>query len=460
MNTSIIKKIMFFTVFFCVFMQSRLLAGYQELNKLEYDVQINNDGSMNVIETWNVYISETNTMFKNFEKDDSKYSEITNVKVSEINGSEQKEFQRVNEWQYHVEKDHYYATLNEEGNFEIGWGVGLDNTSDTRTYQIEYKVLNVITKASDYSELYWQFVGNQNSIYINNIEGNINLPATGLKREMIKVWGHSESLDGTIYPNDMADGVDFNLKNIYAGDMVEIRVLFPSIIMTGDVKKVVNENILNKVIAEETLWAEEANERREKEASKNLTITGVICAILGIFTLNGIKSSRKIIKTEKKLKPTQELKYFRDLPRENATPAEAYYLESGNLYGSGIAPACFGKVFLATILQLNLKEYLKFEIDNTKSKKEQISIKVLKKSVEELEKEDERLLYNFLSEMQVKEEIINSKTLEKYIQKNGTKTQKLLEEINKKLLNNLEKETILNKENQKVGMRKISWICI
>lgn len=460
MNTSIIKKMMFLIVLFCLFMHSDVLAGYQELNNLKYDVTINSDGSMNVIETWDVDISETNTMFKNFEKDDSKYSGITNVKVREVLDDSGFDLVKINEWQYHVEEGYYYATFNEEGNFEIGWGVGLDDSSASRTYEIEYKVLDVITKATDYSELYWQFVGDQNSIYINNIEGNIKLPATGLTKEMIKVWGHSESLDGTVYPTETADGAYFNLKDVYGGNMVEIRVLFPSIIMTGDVKRIVNENILDNVIAEETVWAEEANARREKEASENLTITTIICGILGIFTLKGIKSSLKIIKTEKKLKPFQDLKYFRELPRENATPAEAYYLESGNLYGSGIAPDCFGEVFLATMLQLNLKEYIKFEVDNTKNKKEQITIKVLKKSVEELEKEDERLVYNFLDQMQQKEELINSKTLEKYIQKNATKIQKLLENINEKLLDNLEKETLLNKENQKVGMRKIYRLCI
>ena len=39
------------------------VEAFQELNELTFDVQINEDGSMNVIETWDIYIDETNTLF-------------------------------------------------------------------------------------------------------------------------------------------------------------------------------------------------------------------------------------------------------------------------------------------------------------------------------------------------------------------------------------------------------------
>ena len=58
------------------------------LNELAFDASINTDGSMNVTETWDIEIEETNTLFKTFKTDMSKYSDITNVQVSEItNGS-------------------------------------------------------------------------------------------------------------------------------------------------------------------------------------------------------------------------------------------------------------------------------------------------------------------------------------------------------------------------------------
>ena len=57
------------------------------LNSLNFDVQINSDGSMDVVETWNIDISDTNTLFKTFKKDRSKYTAITDGSVSKISSS-------------------------------------------------------------------------------------------------------------------------------------------------------------------------------------------------------------------------------------------------------------------------------------------------------------------------------------------------------------------------------------
>ena len=93
------KKVLLIIGIIFLICPNEVLAGYQELNNLKYDVTINNDGSMHVIETWDVDISETNTMFKNFEKDDSKYSGITNVKVREIYDDSGFDLKKIKEWQ-------------------------------------------------------------------------------------------------------------------------------------------------------------------------------------------------------------------------------------------------------------------------------------------------------------------------------------------------------------------------
>ena len=56
----------------------------QVLDNVEYDIQINSDGSMDVKELWNIDIEYTNTLFKKFNKNTSKYTEMTNGKVSII----------------------------------------------------------------------------------------------------------------------------------------------------------------------------------------------------------------------------------------------------------------------------------------------------------------------------------------------------------------------------------------
>lgn len=61
-----------------------------QLNNLDFYAQINEDGSMDVTETWDIYISETNTLYKTFKPDNSKYSYITDVEVRETTNGENK----------------------------------------------------------------------------------------------------------------------------------------------------------------------------------------------------------------------------------------------------------------------------------------------------------------------------------------------------------------------------------
>ena len=62
-------------------------------------------------------------------------------------------FSKQSNWEYHVNKGNYYGTNNDNGDFEIGWGVGLDNSYDSRNYKIEYKVENAIAALEARKEL-------------------------------------------------------------------------------------------------------------------------------------------------------------------------------------------------------------------------------------------------------------------------------------------------------------------
>ena len=99
------------------------------------------------------------------------------------------EFIHQDEWEYHVDSGKYYGTQNQSNDFEIGWGVGLDNSSDTQKYKIEYKVENAVSKYSDYAELYWQLIGNDFEISAQNVTGTIILPEKANSKENIK-WNN------------------------------------------------------------------------------------------------------------------------------------------------------------------------------------------------------------------------------------------------------------------------------
>ena len=76
------------------------------LNSLDFDAKLNSDGSMDVTETWKIYVHDTtNTLFKTFEIDNSKYSGLSNVSVSELINNEEIDFTQSFTWKRLVSRE-------------------------------------------------------------------------------------------------------------------------------------------------------------------------------------------------------------------------------------------------------------------------------------------------------------------------------------------------------------------
>lgn len=450
-NTRKILYTLIFALAFLLIGTVKSNASTLELNNLDFDVQINNDGSMDVTETWDIYISQTNTLYKSFKTDSSKYSGITNVTVKETTKGQNINFVKNNKWEYHVAKNHYYGTKNEDGDFEIGWGVGLDNSSATRTYEISYTVKDAITKYDDYAELYWQFVGENFEIDSNKITGTIYLPSNVSNKEDIKVWGHTEDLNGTIYATGL-NKIEFELDNFRSGRYVEIRTLFPTELITSS-GRTKNKEILQTAIKEETKWADEANARRERnEFIKKMTVIILLVCWIGLNIILIIVYIKKTIKYSKKLKelkkyePTTKLEYYRDLPDEDSTPGEA--LKTLDINIDSFTSTNFGKVFSATMLDLALKGYLEIKQEKNEKGKDVINIYILKQVSDGLKPSEARIM-TFVIDAAKGEKVITLKELEKYIENHPSKTESLLKGTYNAVKNQLISEQIIDSEIQK-----------
>lgn len=430
---------------------TQVKAGSLNLNNLDFKVQINNDGSMNITETWNIHIRQTNTLYKTFNTDSSKYSGITDVTVEEITNGMTNNFIRNSNWEYHVAKNHYYGTKNEDGDFEIGWGVELDNSSGTRKYEISYTVKDAITKYNDYSELYWQFVGKDFEINATKITGTIYLPSNVQNKENIKVWGHTEDLNGTIHATD-TNKIEFEINNFRNGRYVEVRTLFPTELITNSGRSK-NTEILQTAINEETKWADKANSRRERNEFLRKTtpiILIVVCGIINIlliiiYTKKAIKYFNKS-KTLEKYKPTNNLEYYRDLPDNQATPGEA--IKTLDIKIQSFTPLNFGKVFSATMLDLSLKGYLEIKQENNKRGREVIQINIIKEADDKI-KEDEKQVLEFVKKASKGKDSFTLKDLENYIENHTTETDRLLKSVYNKANKQLIDNKIIDEKNQK-----------
>ena len=356
---------------------------------------------------------------------------------------------------YHLPKGSYFGGLNEDDEFEIAWGVGLDNSSATRSYTISYQVTDAVSKYSDYAELYWQFVGEQFEVDAKNITGTILLPFDANSTEEIKVWGHTEDLNGEIYATD-TNKIEFNINQFRAGRYVEIRTLFPTEMITY-ANRGANKPILEEVISEETQWANSANARRAMRKAIKVIITiivNIVAIILIIFTIKSIMKNKKKVKERKKLKPSQEIEYFREMPREDATPAEALALYSQTVGGFSDGTQ-IGRIFSATLLDLSLKKIIDFEVDG-----KIIKIKILKQIEEELDNlKDEKIVFEFLKKScQNGQNEITTKELEKYIKKSQTKVVKLKDDMDKNTENALYQKGLGDKKGKDEYMKIVGYI--
>lgn len=436
-----IKKFLFtilFAIFILLISQNKVDATL-ELNNLDFDVQINSDGSMDVTETWDIYVSDTNTLFKNFERDSSKYSNIIDVTVKEITNGKNKEFSQIYEEMYHVTKDCYYALNKTDGKFEIAWGVGLDNSSDERVYQISYKVFDAIAKYNDYAEIYWQFVGSDFEIPADKVTGTILLPDNAENIQDILVWGHTEDLNGDINVTGLNE-ISFEISKYRGNCYIEVRSLFPKT-MVGNLNRTYNYDIYDEVLQEETVWANEANARREarEKAQENtmkimlITISVIFGVILIISIINFIKNLKKIANMEKKYIPTTEYEYFRELPYKDATPAEALFIKSE------CSNTSFTSSFAANILDLCLEKYISLEVIEEKSILSDgvIKITLLNKPKDNL-KLDEKLTLNFLEDVSIDGKDLTTKDITRYLRKRPSKITSLDKDLNT-IITNVEK---------------------
>lgn len=328
------------------------------LKNLDFQVQINDDGSMNVVETWDIKVSDTNTLYKTFIKDDTKYSSIMDVSVKDITKGENNIFNSASKWEYHLPKGYFFAGTNNKGENEIAWGVSIESTT-RKQYLISYRVNDVITKYNDCAELYWQFVGNEFEISANKITGTIKLPANVQHLEDLKVWGHTKYLNGEVKVVS-SDTVEFNLNNYKSKNYVEVRLTMPTYLF----EKVSSENIsqeekIDDIIKEETEWANEANARRDRR-NKNFKLlilaTILVNTSIGIMFSKKIKKNKQFLEKNPNILPEQQLEYYRELPDREETPLEAVFILK-----TGYKQSCLPNVFSATILNFALKGYVRIE---------------------------------------------------------------------------------------------------
>ena len=441
------KKIYIFIIAVVVFLfilciSNTSFAGELELKNLEFDVNLNSDGTANIVEIWDIDIRKTNTLFKTFKIDKSRYSEIKNVSVTEITDGERKIFRKINEEQYHVDKDCFYGLVTKKNEFEIAWGVHEDNSHARRQFKISYTVVDAIKNYNDCSEFYWQLVGKNFEIEADNVKGTITLPMPVEDIEDLRVWAHGP-LNGNIRKNSN-NTVSFDISSLDENTMVEVRVVTPTYIYENNQNRY-NTNKLPTIFAEEEKWAKEANMKRTLSI-----VVIIVLVIIGIILFNvflGVMIKYLVdgSKLKKRFpKKGSSLKYFRDIPDQNATPARAAYMYYFN-YGKSTMDAYLPAVFSATILDFALKGIIEFEAIDKKD-----FYLIIKNPIEVDLSEDEKIVLDLIIKASKGTYKVSTKELKEYSKKNYESVYKKLSLLPKIAEKYERDKKIFNEENEKL----------
>lgn len=428
-------------------------AASAELENLDITMNLNSDGSMDVEEVWHVDMENTNTLFKNYTKNDKRYSGISNVKVYEVLADNSlREFKQSYIEEKKVKDNYFYSLFVNKNIFEIAWGTGNSYTG-TKKYKIQYTVNDLVKIYSDTADIFWPILGDKFELKIKKINGSINLPKIDAKeypegldlKSLVRTWAHGP-LQGNIHIIS-ENRIEFNVPNYNSNEFVELRVIAPKFLFR-DTPLTEDKDMFLNIIEEERELTERAN--RVREAKKKIVtividLLLIVTGVFGIILITRIFKYKEILRDINKILPSQKLDYFREVPRKDATPAEALFVS--NLFYLDFSYS-LSPIISATLLNLSIKKYIEFNLDE----KNKVKILLLKDADTRLKKHEQMILELLNSSNKKEEKIVTMKELQKNIEKtfaDYTKLKNFTNAIETDIKQNLEKDYIYIDEDYK-----------
>ncbi len=435
-NLLILFAVMLFIIFLLLLIDERITGKSQIMDKLNYDVVLHENGSATITETWDVYISHTNTLFRNFTKKGSSFGDIVDVTVKDLDTG--KYLYQIDQEMYHVTTDCYYALYINSRQFEIAWGTGMEKSIGKKKYEISYTVTDVVNSYKDCEEFYWKLLSEENAIPVKKVTGTITMPKSVSEIGNLKVWGHGP-LNGII--NIVSNNqMQFSIDNLNDGRMLEVRAVSTEDMFNVVAGKIRNYSYLDTIVEEESEWANESN-------VGSIYFAFILIAIYIVAIIINIVQIIKFYKISKQKDDGivhKRLKYFRDIPRDgSSTPPEAAYLYYFNKSNKNIA-SHQADIVSSTILNLAYKGYIKLR---TEDKKVYVSVIKDDNGLNEDEKAVFAILKSTYKEQKGEFEIskINS-----YAKNNYTQYSRLINQMVNKSRDSLYRQNLVDKANQKL----------
>jgi len=233
-----------------------------------------------------------------------------------------------------------------------------------KAFYIEYRLKNVIVNHNDIDELRLNMLDSSFSEDLDKIEIKVHLPK---KSNDLRGWAHGP-LWGNIEIDDNKEYVLFTIDDYDAYTKIDIRMAFDKDIVTS--LKATNSNMLSKIVEEETILANSANQEREeireqlkKAEEKEKFMTNLVYILSGTWFIGAIIYFIYLYnKYDKEYKGEFTGKYFRDFP-SNDSPDIVEYLISKNITTNGMSACLLNIIYKKGLLveETIIKEGLIFK---------------------------------------------------------------------------------------------------
>lgn len=321
------------------------------VDRVDIDATVLSDGSLDVVETRTFnFDGHFNGVYWDISQGnyEGRDIEVGIVRAGILDGSEFIPFEEAyseNNHTYEVNEYYSYVELK------------LFNQADDEIvyFQIEYTLSNLVGRHADAAELYWKFVSDGWQVESENVTCTVHLPVPAgesvVPEDNVRAWGHgpldaSVSFDG--------DDVVYYCPGVGSSEFAEARITFPES-WVPDAPQLGGE-IVDDIVKEETEWADEANERREKakKQMERVNTGGTIASGVGIAAAIGalVMSIKKRAEYKETHKTQFDDDYFRDVPTGDH-PAVL-----GTLYNGGNVPE---GALTATLMRLTDDHYIALE---------------------------------------------------------------------------------------------------
>ncbi len=185
-------------------------------------------------------------------------------------------------------------------------------------FTIEYVARGAAKRWQDTAELYWQFVGGEAPIPVDDVTVTVRLPES-VTRDEVRAWAHGPLWgDVSIEPDA---SVRMTVSPLPASTFVEARIAFPADAL-GKAAPVA-EPRLQQVLAEEQAFADEAN-RSRLWARAQVVFWSVIG--FGVPLIALVLVAWLYLKYGREPKTQFQAQYLRELPQPEQPPAMAAFI--------------------------------------------------------------------------------------------------------------------------------------